>query len=142
MAELVRCTVAHWQGNDFVGAGTILPVGHELILEPFFEDWEPPSRAAAPVDQIPPVDQPPVSEGDDIPDDPNSILTEPEPVPPEEPPAEPEGPNYITDEPESPVEVPTQLPAEAPETPSESPEDDQGEDDGAPKAAKRARKAT
>jgi hypothetical protein len=40
MATLMRCTTAHWQGNTFVDAGTILPAGHGQAIPAFFEVYE------------------------------------------------------------------------------------------------------
>jgi len=34
---MMRCTVPHWQGMDFISAGTILAADHPQVIEAFFE---------------------------------------------------------------------------------------------------------
>jgi len=40
MTTLMRCTVAHHQGDTFVAQGTILPAGHSQAVPEFFEVYE------------------------------------------------------------------------------------------------------
>jgi hypothetical protein len=37
MATMMRCTVAHWRGDTFVPAGTILAEGDPQVIPEFFE---------------------------------------------------------------------------------------------------------
>jgi hypothetical protein len=40
MATLMRCTTPHWQGNKFVDVGTVLPEGHDEVIDEFFAPLE------------------------------------------------------------------------------------------------------
>jgi len=37
MAKLMRCHTPHWQGNDFVKVGTVLPEGDPKAIPIYFE---------------------------------------------------------------------------------------------------------
>jgi len=50
MATLMRCTTAHWQGNTFIGLGTIRPEGHREVIPIYFEPYatEEPAEKSPP----------------------------------------------------------------------------------------------
>jgi|SRR5262245_9807500 len=52
-----RCTVPHWQGNDFVAAGAVLPEGHSQLIPEFFTviEWDE-IEAGPPPEPTPEVD--------------------------------------------------------------------------------------
>lgn len=50
MAKLMRCTTSHFQGNNFIAQGTILPEGNEQVIPQFFEvvEYQDPEPKVAP----------------------------------------------------------------------------------------------
>jgi hypothetical protein len=52
MAQLMRCTDGHWQGDKFIPKGAIRPAGHREIIALYFEpfdvegDTPPPKKGA------------------------------------------------------------------------------------------------
>jgi hypothetical protein len=55
MARLMRCHTPHWQGNDMMKVGTVLPEGHRKVIPIYFELFEPDDNAGSLVDDgLPP----------------------------------------------------------------------------------------
>jgi hypothetical protein len=40
MARLMRCHTPHWQGNDMMKVGTVLPEGHRKVIPIYFEPFD------------------------------------------------------------------------------------------------------
>jgi hypothetical protein len=62
LIRLMRCHTPHWQGNDMMKVGTVLPEGHRKVIPIYFEPFEPDVDVAGFVDDglpPPPQAQPP-----------------------------------------------------------------------------------